>query len=237
MDTAQYNKLKRICDTLDLNKNDHLLEIGTGWGGLAMFAAEHYGCHVTTTTISDEQYDYVLQEIKNRKLDNQITLLKKDYRLLTGEYDKLVSIEMIEAVGHHYFNTFFEKCDQLLKKGGRFFLQAITIEDWQYERYIRDVDFIRSTIFPGGCLLCVAAIAEALKQKTKMRITELIDIGPSYVKTLAHWRENLLKNQDEIKALGFDNRLIRQFEYYFASCEAGFSNGYISDIHVLMVKR
>ncbi len=237
LDSAQQLKLKQICDKLALTPNDHVLEIGSGWGGLAIFAAQNYGCKVTTTTISDAQYDYVEQRIQQLGLSHQITLLKQDYRKLTGQYDKLVAIEMIEAVGYQYFNTFFATCDRLLKSGGRFFLQAITINDAEYERYKHETDFIKAYIFPGGCLPSKMVINKAVTQKTQMMIQEIVEIGQDYALTLQHWHDRLRLHTSQIKQLGFDDCFIRMFEFYFCYCQAGFLANYINNLQVLMTKR
>jgi cyclopropane-fatty-acyl-phospholipid synthase len=237
LDRAQNEKLKMICDKLQLREGDHLLEIGTGWGGLAIFAAQNYRCNVTTTTISDAQHAYVKDEIVRLKLDSKITLLKKDYRLLNGTFDKLVSIEMIEAVGHQYFNTYFTTCNKLVKKGGLFLLQAITINDHEYERYKREIDFIKSYIFPGGCLPCIGIITKFLKTKTTLCVRDIEDLGKDYALTLEHWRQRFTASKKEIIKLGFNEEFFRLFEFYFCYCEAGFLSGYISTVQILMEKR
>ncbi len=237
LDQAQNEKLRMICDKLHLSPSDHLLEIGTGWGGLAIFAAENYGCKVTTTTISDAQYDYVSSQIGALGLNDRITLLKKDYRLLTGSFDKLVSIEMIEAVGHQYFKAFFAVCNRLLKQNGLFLLQAITINDHEYERYKREIDFIKAYIFPGGCLPCIGVIANCLKKKTTLCVKDIEDLGMDYALTLQHWHKRFSESKDLIFKLGFDEKFFRLFELYFCYCEAGFLSGYISTAQIVMEKR
>jgi len=236
LDSAQYVKLKHICDQLALTPRDHLLEIGTGWGGLAIFAAQNYGCKVTTTTLSSAQYDYVSRKIKRLNLTDRICLLKKDYRELTGLYDKLVSIEMIEAVGHLYFKTFLTRCDQLLKTNGKLFLQAITIKDDYYANYKNRLDFIKAYVFPGGCLPCLAIIKKIINRDTELSIQSIKTIGQDYAKTLTHWHKNFMSNQDAIRQLGFDDKLIRLFSFYFCYCRSGFLAGYINNLQIVMEK-
>lgn len=179
---AQQNKMKTICERLELSEKDNVVEIGTGWGGLAIFMAQHYGCHVTTTTISDAQHALAEQRVKALDLTDKITLLKEDYRNLTGEYDKLVSIEMIEAVGHEYLQTFFEKCSSLLKPSGKMLIQAITIADSRYDKYRKGVDFIQKYIFPGGCLPSVSVMTQHLATSTDLVVQEIDDIGLHYAR-------------------------------------------------------
>lgn len=237
LEEASKHKLNTICKQLKLNSNDHVLEIGTGWGGFAVFAAQNYGCKVTTTTISDKQYEFVKNKIEALGLQNQIELINKDYRNLTGEYDKLVSIEMIEAVGHRYFDVFFKKCNDLLKPDGLLFLQAIVINDQRYLDTKDSVDFIKKYIFPGGCLPSIQRMGESIMKKTNMQLMHLNDIGKHYVKTLNHWLDKFNMYKDEIKEQGFDDRFIRMWQYYFCYCAAGFNTSYISDVHVLWRKR
>ena len=237
LDQAQDRKLLQICESLKLTKDDHLLEIGSGWGALAIYAAQKYKCKVTTTTISDAQYNYVYKKINDLGLKDRVFLEKKDYRQLDGKYDKLVSIEMIESIGYQYFNKYFSVCENLLKPGGLFLLQSITINDQEYDRYKREIDFIKAYIFPGGCLPCIETISSSVKYKTSMRIKEIKDIGKDYAKTLSHWNSRFQKNLDKIIALGFDEKFTRMFEFYFCYCEAAFLSSYISDIHVVMEKK
>ncbi len=237
LDQAQIRKLSIICERLKLTKEDHLLEIGTGWGALAIYAAQNYHCKVTTTTISDAQYEYVHKKIKELGLEDKICLLKKDYRHLQGQYDKLVSIEMIESIGYQYFNTYFSVCNRLLRKGGLFLLQSIIINDQEYDRYKRELDFIKAYIFPGGCLPCIETISHAVKNKTTLRIQEIKDFGKDYAKTLSQWNQKFQANRKEIKHLGFNDQFRRMFEFYFCYCKAGFLSSYISVIHTVMEKR
>jgi cyclopropane-fatty-acyl-phospholipid synthase len=233
---ASVNKLKVICDKLCLQSSDHLLEIGTGWGGLAIYAAREYGCRVTTTTISDLQYSFVRAEIDRLGLQDKITLIQKDYRELRGQYDKLVSVEMIEAVGHQYLEVFFRQCNHLLKQRGLMLLQAITINDGAYEVTKNSVDFIKKYIFPGGCLPSVGIIRDTLQKHTAMTINHTQDIGKHYVKTLRHWLTGFMQNTAGIKAMGFADNFIRLWEFYFCYCAAGFNQSYISNVQLLCEK-
>lgn len=233
---AQQHKLKTICDKLQLSENDHLLEIGTGWGGLAIFAAKHYGCKVTTTTISEEQYAWAEQQVEKQGLQQQITLLKKDYRLLEGEYDKLVSIEMIEAVGKEYLPDFFRKCQQLLKTNGLMLLQSITINDQRYESYSKGVDFIQRYIFPGGFLPSVLVLSEQVKQHTDMVIRDCHDIGLHYARTLQDWQNNFNQKIGELNQLGYDQQFERLWNFYFSYCEGGFLERTISTVQLVMTR-
>lgn len=224
-------KLKTICDKLDLKSSDTLIEIGTGWGGFAIYAAENYGCHVTTTTISKEQYNEAKARVEKKGLDDKITLLLEDYRDLKGTYDKLVSIEMIEAVGHQYLDGYFAKCASLLKPNGKALIQAITIEDTRYETALKTVDFIKQYVFPGSFIPCNEVMIRSAA-KTGLKLTGLQDIGKSYARTLADWRENFFSKIDEVKALGFDERFIRLWDFYLCYCEGGFEEGVISNVHL-----
>jgi len=233
---ASVEKLDRVCRKLDLQAGDHLLEIGTGWGGLAIHAARHYGCRVTTTTISREQYLMALERVQQAGLSDRVIVLCEDYRQLTGQYDKLVSIEMVEAVGHEYFDTYFGKCSTLLKPDGLMLLQAITIADQRYAAARRSVDFIQRYIFPGGCLPSVAVISDTVARNTDMRIVHLEDIGPHYATTLKHWRERFMNRLDEVRALGYPEEFIRMWEYYLCYCEGGFRERAIGTAQVLLGK-
>ncbi|HCS50179.1 MAG TPA: SAM-dependent methyltransferase, partial [Planctomycetaceae bacterium] len=185
---ASLAKLDLICQKLDLKPDDHVLEIGTGWGGFAQYAVENYGCRVTTTTISTQQHDYAKQRIENAGLAERVTLLKTDYRDLSGQYDKLVSIEMIEAVGAEFLTTYFEKCESLIKPGGSMLIQSILMPDHRYDRYCRSVDFIQKYIFPGGHLPSVSAVQQALSPSTQLRLVAFEEFAESYAKTLRAWR-------------------------------------------------
>jgi len=233
---AAVAKLDLVCKKLDLQPQDHVLEIGTGWGGLAIHAARHYGCTVTTTTISDEQYELASQRIKDEGLDDRITVLKQDYRDLSGQYDKLVSIEMIEAIGHQYMNTYFEKCCSLLKPDGMMLIQAITIKDQLYKSALKDVDFIKKYIFPGGFLPSIAAMSETISKYTDMKLFHLQDIGPHYARTLKDWRERFFNKLDDIRQLGYSDEFIRLWEYYFCYCEGGFMERDIGTVQMVLTR-
>lgn len=237
LEEASKKKIQAICAALQLKATDHLLEIGTGWGALACFAAQEYGCKVTTTTISEKQYLYVKDKITKLGLNNKIELLKSDYRTLTGQYDKIVSIEMIEAVGYKYFDTYFKQCYELLKPEGLFFLQAIVINDQAYESAKDEVDFIKKYIFPGGCLPSVFSINKSIASQTNLQLLSFEDIGHHYVTTLNDWHKKMLENKQAILAQGFTESFIRTWEFYFCYCAAGFQTNYISDIHALWRKR
>ncbi len=233
---ASVAKIDRICRKLELNPNDHLLEIGSGWGGFALHAARHYGCRVTTTTISREQYRLARERVREAGLEDRVTVLCQDYRDLRGSYDKLVSIEMIEAVGERHLNTYFRACAQLLKPQGMMLLQAITIADQKYDQYRSEVDFIQHYIFPGGFLPSLTAIAEILARATDLRVFHLEDIGTHYATTLRHWRERFLANLERVRALGFPDTFIRMWEYYLCYCEGGFRERAIGTVQLLLTK-
>lgn len=229
---AQRAKMARLCDQLALAPGDRLLEIGTGWGAMAEFAARHYGCRVTTTTLSQEQYAWAKARIARAGLDDRVEVLLCDYRDLTGEYDKLVSIEMIEAVGQRYLPAFFRTCQARLRPGGRMAIQAITIRDQRYRDYSKSVDFIQRYIFPGGFLPSVTAMSELMTRHTDFVVRNLFDMGPDYARTLAHWRQRFVHAWQEIEALGFDERFRRMWLYYFGYCEAGFNARTISVVQL-----
>ena len=233
---AQQHKLALICQRLQLTADDQVIEIGTGWGGFAIYAASHYGCHVTTTTISDAQFDEAQARIDAAGLSEKITLLKEDYRNLSGQYDKLVSIEMIEAVGYEYLPTFFAKCNDLLKPTGLMVLQAITFNDQNYQDYIDSVDFIQTHIFPGGCLLSNQELNNQFTQQTDMVIKQLHDYGFDYAHTLRDWRIAFMSQREEIKALGYDEAFIRLWSFYFCYCEGGFLERTIGVVQLTAVK-
>ncbi len=233
---ASVAKLDRICRKLELKPSDHVLEIGSGWGGFALHAARHYGCRVTTTTISKEQHRLACERIAAAGLEKQITVLLKDYRDLEGRYDKLVSIEMIEAVGHEYLDTYFNTCNKLLKDDGLMLLQAITIMDQEYDRARRAVDFIQKYIFPGGFIPSLTALCGSLTRVTDMRLFHLEDIGPHYALTLQHWRNQFRANLDRVREQGFDEQFIRMWEYYLCYCEGGFTERAIGTAQLLLSK-
>ncbi|WP_373963715.1 class I SAM-dependent methyltransferase [Kosakonia sacchari] len=229
---AQQAKMARLCEQLALTPADHLLEIGTGWGAMAEYAARHYGCRVTTTTLSQEQYRWASERIARAGLQDHVQVLLCDYRDLTGEFDKLVSIEMIEAVGQRYLPTFFKTCQARLRPGGKMALQAITIQDQRYRDYSKSVDFIQRYIFPGGFLPSITAMNDLMTRHTDFVVRNLFDMGPDYARTLAHWRQRFNHAWQEIEKLGFDNRFRRMWLYYFGYCEAGFNARTISVVQL-----
>jgi cyclopropane-fatty-acyl-phospholipid synthase len=236
LETASEAKLARICTKLGLNPEDHVVEIGTGWGGFAIYAAKNYGCRVTTTTISEAQYEYAAAEVRREGLSDRITLLKKDYRDLTGKFDKLVSIEMIEAVGDEFLGQYMETCSRLLKPKGVALIQAITINDQIYDRALKETDFIKKYIFPGSFIPSLLAIMERAKTLTDLRLYHMEDMTSSYAKTLKHWRERFLGNRDELVKQGFDERFIRMWDYYFCYCIGGFMERSIGSVHLVFAK-
>jgi cyclopropane-fatty-acyl-phospholipid synthase len=233
---ASVAKFDAACRKLQLSERDHLLEIGTGWGGLAIHAARRYGCRVTTTTISRAQFELARERVRAAGLAERIELLLTDYRDLTGQYDKLVSIEMVEAVGHQYLETYLAKCSSLLKPHGAMLLQAITIQDQIYADALRNVDFIQRYIFPGSFIPSVTALARASTRATDMKIVRLDDIGPHYATTLRLWREAFCANLDKIRALGYAEDFIRLWDYYLCYCEGGFAERQLGDVQMLMTK-
>lgn len=236
LEQAQQHKLQQICERLQLKASDHLLEIGTGWGSMAIYAAQHYGCKVTTTTISQQQYDYTKARVVELGLQDKITLLFEDYRLLTGTYDKLVSIEMIEAVGDDFLDNYFEKCSSLLKPDGIMVLQAITMVDHRYQQYVREVDFIKRYIFPGGCLPSISRMASAVANKTDLVIRQVQDIGFDYARTLKDWCDNFMAQRDAVHQLGYDDNFIRLWHFYLCYCEGGFRERATSAVHLVLSK-
>jgi cyclopropane-fatty-acyl-phospholipid synthase len=236
LEQASTAKLDRICKKMRLSPADHVVEIGTGWGGFALHAAGQYGCRVTTTTISEQQHELARERILAAGLSNRVTLLLEDYRDLSGRYDKLVSIEMIEAVGHQYFDAFFRKCSDLLAANGAMLLQAITIADRHYEAARDSVDFIKRHIFPGSCIPSVSALCGAVARASDLRLVHLEDIGPHYAKTLRAWCDNLLANIDRVRALGYGEAFIRMWEFYLCYCEAGFEERVLGDAQMLLIK-
>ena len=232
LDQASELKLRRVCNKLQLNKDDHLLEIGSGWGGLAVYAATTRGCRVTTTTISEEQYAYTTSLAKQHGLTEQITVLCDDYRDLTGSFSKIVSIEMVEAVGHQYLRKFFDQCSKLLMPNGLLLLQAIVIRDSRYKEALRDIDFIKKYIFPGGFLPSISVLASAAA-RADLSLLSLDDCGQDYAKTLHHWSNGFNRNRAAIQALGFDDRFMRMWEFYLAYCQGGFLERAISDVQMV----
>ena len=236
LEEASVAKLDRICRKLKLAESDRVLEIGTGWGGFAVHAARHYGCLVTTTTISRAQYEYARQRVRSEGLEGRVEVLERDYRDLDGRYDKLVSIEMIEAVGHDYQRRFFEKCSSLLQPHGEMLLQAITIADQHFDAYVRSVDFIRRYVFPGGCLTSVTSMLALLTGATDMRLVHMEDIGPHYARTIALWRERFDARIDAVRSLGYPDEFVRMWQYYLSYCEGAFLERAIGNVQMHVVK-
>jgi cyclopropane-fatty-acyl-phospholipid synthase len=233
---ASLTKLARICQKLDLQPTDHVIEIGTGWGGFAIYAAQHYGCRVTTTTISQAQYQHARQRISDAGLEDRIEVIYSDYRELNGQYDKLVSIEMIEAIGHQNYDNYFARCSALLKPDGLMLIQAITIADQHYEAARRSVDFIQRYIFPGSCIPSLSILAASVQRSSDMRLYHLEDIGPHYARTLQLWREQFLDNVAQVRKLGYPNTFIRMWEFYLSYCEGGFIERALGDAQMLFIK-
>ncbi len=236
MKEASVEKLDRFCRKLKLTKSDRVLEIGTGWGSFALHAAKNYGCHVTTTTISDNQFSYVSDLISKENLWSKVTLLNRDYRELEGSFDKIVSIEMIEAVGPEHVSGFFNKVSSLLRPSGLMALQGITYNEPDFEAYKNSVDFIKKYIFPGGCLVSVTQIKDAIKAKTDLTLVEVEDITQHYAKTVKYWRKDFIKALPEIRSLGFSESFIRVWEFYLVYCEAGFLENLIGDFQFVFAK-
>jgi cyclopropane-fatty-acyl-phospholipid synthase len=236
LEEAQIAKLERICDKLELGPSDRLLEIGTGWGGLAIHAARTRGCHVTTTTISREQRDYALEQVARAGLADRIEILLEDYRDLRGRYDKLVSVEMIEAVGWRHFGTFFAKCSSLLDSDGMMLLQAITIDDGAYHVEKVSRSFMNTEIFPNGCLPSLEVIAWCIAQRTDMQTLHMEDLTPHYVRTLRSWRERFLAHAEELEQIGYDERFRRLWTLYLIYSEAGFAERRICDVQMMFAK-
>ena len=233
LEQAQWNKLDTLCRKLELKPGEHLVEIGTGWGAMAIHAARHYGVNVTTTTISKEQYDLATARVQDAGLEQQITVLLSDYRDLEGQYDKLVSIEMIEAVGHDYLGDYLKVCERLLKPGGQALIQAITCIDQRYDLYRKTPDFIRRYIFPGGHLPSVTQLTSLATKHTQLRMTHLQDYAQDYAQTLHDWRERFWSQEDAIRDLGYSDMFMRMWDFYLAICEAGFTKRHIGLAHIM----
>ena len=236
LEEASIEKLDRICRKLDLSEDDSVLEIGTGWGSFSIHAAKNYGCKVTTTTISDAQFDYARSRIKDEGLESKITLINKDYRDLDGKYDKIVSIEMIEAVGYEYIPDYFSKLSSLLNKNGLVALQGITYNDQNFEVYKDSVDFIKKYIFPGSCLISIAQIIDVIKKDTDLAMVDMEDITKHYAVTLNRWRKNFMDVIPKVKEMGYSQAFINMWEFYFLYCEAGFSERNIGDVQMIFAK-
>ncbi len=236
LEDASRAKYERVCRKLELGPEHHVLEIGGGWGSFAVHAAWRHGCRVTTTTVSQAQFELARQRVEEAGLADRVDVLLRDYRDVEGDYDRLVSIEMIEAVGHQYFDTFFGSCSERLRPQGRMLLQAIVVPEQRYERSKRAVDFIKRYIFPGGCLPSVGAIAGSLARVTDLRIAHLEELSAHYARTLACWRENLRRNEDRARALGCSEEFLRTWEFYFGYCEGGFAERYNGVVQMVLAK-
>ena len=233
---ASVRKMDHVCQKLRLNSLDHVLEIGTGWGGLAIHMAKHYGCRVTTTTISQSQFNYAVERVEQEGLGSQVTVLLQDYRNLEGKFNKIVSIEMIEAVGHQFYDAYFSRCSSLLDDQGVMLLQAITIGEQNFAKHIRQVDFIRRYVFPGGCLPSVTALASSVGRSTDMRMLHQEDITPHYVETLACWRNAFMAKLDQVRQLGYSESFIRLWHFYLCYCEAAFAERRVHNTHLIFAK-
>lgn len=236
LEQASVAKMDRLCRKLELAADDHLLEIGTGWGAMAMHAAREYGCRVTTTTISKEQHRLATERIAAAGLDDRITVLLSDYRDLTGTYSKIASVEMIEAVGHDFLESYFGQCGRLLASDGLLAVQGITMAEHRYDRYRREVDFIQRYVFPGSCLPSVAAMCQAAGNASDLRPAHLEDMTPHYAETLRRWRVNFFANVDQVRNLGYSDEFIRLWDYYLCYCEAGFDEGTCGSVQLVWAK-
>jgi cyclopropane-fatty-acyl-phospholipid synthase len=237
---ASTEKFDAACRKLDLRPGDHVLEIGTGWGGFAIHAAQRYGCRVTTTTISKQQHDFAVRKIAELGLSSRITVLLSDYRELkgelNGEFDKLVSIEMVEAVGANYLDGYFQHCARLLKPDGAMLLQAITLQDQHYRQALKSVDFIQRYVFPGSFIPSIEALSRSMTRASDFKIFHLEDIGPHYARTLRHWRERFFRNLGRVRELGYDQSFIRLWEYYLCYCEGGFLERQLGTVQMLLTR-
>jgi cyclopropane-fatty-acyl-phospholipid synthase len=236
LEAASIRKLERICRALELKPTDHVIEIGTGWGGFALHAAKNYGCHVTTTTISREQHALASERVAAAGMSSHVTLLLEDYRDLRGSYNKLVSIEMVEAIGAPYLDTYFGQLGNLLKPDGLALLQAITIEDHRYAHALKSVDFIKRHVFPGSFIPSINALLAAKTRVSDFALVQQEDFGESYARTLHAWRARFLAKLAQVRAQGFDERFIRMWEFYLAYCEGGFLERSIGVSHLLLAK-
>lgn len=233
---ASLAKYERIGRKLRLTPADHVLEIGSGWGGFAIHAADRFGCRVTTCTISVEQYEFARRRVHEAGLEDKVTILLRDYRDITGQFDKIVSIEMIEAVGHQYYDTFFETCSRRLKHNGQMLIQAITMPDQKFSRHIRNVDFIKRYVFPGSCIPSITALCESVTRVSDLRPHHLEDITPHYARTLAAWRRNVHTHLTEIQSLGYSEAFLRLWEFYLSYCEGSFAERYNGVVQFMLTK-
>ena len=236
LEEASLAKYDRIIDQLKIESHHHVLEIGCGWGGFAARLAERTGARLTATTISEQQYKYARERVENVGAADRISIVKQDYRNLSGQFDRIVSIEMIEAVGHEYLPTYFSKIADLLTTDGAAMIQAITMPDHRYSQYLKEVDYIRTRVFPGSNVPSISAMVEAVAKKSDLRPTNIFDFGYHYARTLREWRIRFLENEDKIAKLGYDENFRRAWVYYLCYCEAGFEEGYTGDVHLLLTK-
>ncbi|HTY38785.1 MAG TPA: cyclopropane-fatty-acyl-phospholipid synthase family protein [Bacteroidota bacterium] len=236
LEQAQTEKYDRLCRQLHLQSKDHVLEIGSGWGGFAIHAARKYGCRVTTVTVSEKQFEYTRERIRLEGLEDRVEIRFQDYRTITGSYDKIVSIEMLEAVGHRHMETFFAKCHAVLKKDGLLGLQVIAAPDSRYDSLRKGVDWIQKHIFPGSLLPSIARINRAINRTGDMTLHDIKDLGLHYARTLQQWRDNFNRNGDKIRDLGFDERFRRKWNYYFSYCEAAFAMRNISVLQMVYAR-
>lgn len=236
LEEAAVHKLDTICQKLDLQPNDRVIEIGTGWGGFAIHAAKHYGCHVTTTTISKEQLELAQERVRSAGLEDRITLLFDDYRDLAGQFDKLVSIEMIEAVGPQFLDSYFSQISALLKPDGLALVQAINMPEQRYLRALKNVDFIQRFIFPGSFIPSFGAILESVRNESNLVLTHSEDTGFHYARTLRDWCERFMANREQLESMGYDQAFRRLWNFYFAYCEAGFSERAIGVSQLILAK-
>jgi cyclopropane-fatty-acyl-phospholipid synthase len=236
LEDASIEKLDRMCRKLNLSEKDNILEVGTGWGSFSIHAAKNYGCSITTTTISDAQYEYAKARVVEEGLESKINVINKDYRKLDGQYDKIVSIEMIEAVGYEYISEYFRKLSSLLKPDGLMALQGITYNDQNFDTYKDSVDFIKKYIFPGSCLISISQIIDVIKNKTDLSMIDMEDITRHYAETLNRWRKNFMSVLPEVKEMGYSKAFINMWEFYFLYCEAGFLERNIGDVQMVFAK-
>jgi len=236
LEDASIEKLDRMCRKLKLSEKDNILEVGTGWGSFSIHAAKNYGCSITTTTISDAQYEYAKARVVEEGLESKINVINKDYRKLDGQYDKIVSIEMIEAVGYEYISEYFRKLSSLLKPDGLMALQGITYNDQNFDTYKDSVDFIKKYIFPGSCLISISQIIDVIKNKTDLSMIDMEDITRHYAETLNRWRKNFMSVLPEVKEMGYSKAFINMWEFYFLYCEAGFLERNIGDVQMVFAK-
>lgn len=236
LEDASIEKLDRMCRKLNLSEKDNILEVGTGWGSFSIHAAKNYGCSITTTTISDAQYEYAKARVVEEGLESKINVINKDYRKLNGQYDKIVSIEMIEAVGYEYISEYFRKLSSLLKPDGLMALQGITYNDQNFDTYKDSVDFIKKYIFPGSCLISISQIIDVIKNKTDLSMIDMEDITRHYAETLNRWRKNFMSVLPEVKEMGYSKAFINMWEFYFLYCEAGFLERNIGDVQMVFAK-